>query len=393
MPFGTPRPAPSLSRNSTEPLAPGAHLGMLGGGQLGRMFTEAAQRLGYRVVVLEPKDPCPAGLLADEHLVAGYDQTDALDRLGEMCEAASYEFEAVPAQAVEYLRNRITVRPDAQPLSVAQSRLAEKRFASEYTPATPPVPYQPISDAAQIPAALEQVGVPCILKTDRLGYDGKGQAVIETSADAEAAFSRFGDVPCVLERQLDLQQEISVIVARDCEHSVAYPVAENEHRNGILHCSRAPADVSGIVQKQVQDSARKIADALDYHGVLAVEYFVTSDGVFFNEMAPRPHNSGHYTLDACVASQFEQQARILCGLPLAAPTQHTPAVMINLLGDLWNGGEPDWTPLQDDPTVRLHLYGKEEARPGRKMGHLCVLDSDPDAAYTRACELYRGLGA
>ena len=198
---------------------------MLGGGQLGRMFTEAAQRLGYRVVVLEPSEPCPAGLLADEHLVAGYDHTEALDRLGEMCEAASYEFEAVPAQAVEYLRDRITVRPDAQPLSVAQSRLAEKRFAAEHTPATPPVPYQPIEEAAQLPAALEHVGFPCILKTDRLGYDGKGQAVVESPADAEAAFSRFGNVSCVLERRLDLQQEVSVIVARDCEHSVAYPVA------------------------------------------------------------------------------------------------------------------------------------------------------------------------
>jgi len=393
MPFGMPRPAPSLSRNSIEPLAPGANLGMLGGGQLGRMFTEAAQRLGYRVVVLEPSEPCPAGLLADEHLVADYDHTEALNRLGEMCEAASYEFEAVPAQAVEYLRDRITVRPDAQPLSVAQSRLAEKHFAAEHTPATPPVPYQPIEEAAQIPAALEQVGSPCILKTDRLGYDGKGQAVVESPADAEAAFSRFGNVSCVLERRLDLQQEVSVIVARDCEHSVAYPVAENEHRNGILHCSRAPANISGVVQEQVQDSARKIADALDYHGVLAVEYFITSAGVFFNEMAPRPHNSGHYTLDACVASQFEQQARILCGLPLGAPTQHTPAVMINLLGDLWNSREPDWALLQGDPSVRLHLYGKKEARPGRKMGHLCVLDPDPDVAYARACSLYEELSA
>ncbi len=393
MPFGTPRPAPSLSRNSTEPLAPGARLGMLGGGQLGRMFTEAAQRLGYRVVVLEPTRPCPAGLVADEHLVSGYDQTDALDRLGEMCDAASYEFEAVPAQAVEYLRNRITVRPDARPLSVAQSRLAEKRFAAKHTPATPPVPYQPVSDPAQIPDALEQVGTPCVLKTDRLGYDGKGQAVVASPGEAEAAFARFGGVACVLERQLELRQEISVIVARDSRQSVVYPVAENEHRNGILHCSRAPANVSGFIQEQAQGSARTIADALDYHGVLAVEYFITSDGIFFNEMAPRPHNSGHYTLDACVASQFEQQARILCGLPLGAPTQHTPAVMINLLGDLWGDREPDWAPLQSDPAARLHLYGKKDARPGRKMGHLCVLDPDPDAAYARACELYRGLSA
>ena len=366
---------------------------MLGGGQLGRMFTEAAQQLGYRVVVLEPDQPCPAGLLADEHLAAGYDRTDALDRLGELCEAASYEFEAVPAETVEYLGSRITVRPDARPLSVAQSRLAEKRFAAEHAPDTPPVPYQPISEQSQIPAAAEQLGFPSILKTDRLGYDGKGQAVVETAAEAEAAFSRFGEVPCVLERRLELLQEVSVIAARDCEHSVVYPVVENEHRNGILHCSRAPADVSGAVQQQVQGSARRIADALDYQGVLAVEYFITADGVFFNEMAPRPHNSGHYTLDACVASQFEQQARILCGLPLAAPTQHTPAVMINLLGDLWDGGEPDWAPLEGDPAVRLHLYGKEEARPGRKMGHLCVLDSDPDTAYARACSLYEGLSA
>ena len=364
---------------------------MLGGGQLGRMFTEAAQRLGYRVVVLEPNESCPAAILADKHLIAGYDHTEALDRLGEMCEAASYEFEAVPAQAVEYLRSRITVRPDAHPLSVAQSRIAEKSFAAEHTPDTPPVAYLPVTETAQLSPALEQIGFPCILKTDRLGYDGKGQAVIETPAEAEAAFSRFGNVACVLERQLDLQQEISVVAARDCEQCVVYPVVENEHRNGILHCSRAPANVSEAVKKQVQDSTRKIADALDYHGVLAVEYFITPDGVFFNEMAPRPHNSGHYTLDACAASQFEQQARILCGLPLGDPTQHTPAVMINLLGDLWNGSEPDWTLLEGDASVRLHLYGKKEPRPGRKMGHLCVLDPDPDSAYARACSLYREL--
>ena len=366
---------------------------MLGGGQLGRMFTEAAQGLGYRVVVLEPKTPCPAGPLADEHLVADYDHTEALDRLGELCEAASYEFEAVPARAIERLRGRIPVCPDARSLSVAQSRRAEKRFAAKHAPATPPVRYRAIEEAGRLSAALERVGFPCVLKTDRLGYDGKGQTVVENAIEAEAAFSRFGGVPCVLERWVELRREVSVIVARDRHRAVVYPVTENEHRDGILRRSRAPARISEAVREQVQDGARRIADALDYHGVLAVEYFITEDGVFFNEMAPRPHNSGHYTLDACVTSQFEQQVRILCGLPLGEPTQRAPAVMINLLGDLWNGREPDWTPLQGDPTVRLRLYGKEEARPGRKMGHFCVLDPDLEAACARASALYRELSA
>ena len=385
------RPALSLSRNSTDPLTPGATLGMLGGGQLGRMFTEAAQRLGYRVIVLEPHAPCPAGLLADEQLAAEYDDPQALDQLSGVCAAASYEFESVPAQAVERLAQRIPVRPNARPLAVAQSRSAEKQFATEHTSATPPVPWRAITEAAQLPAALAELGAPCILKTDRLGYDGKGQAVVHTLPEAKAAFAAFGEVDCVLERRLDLQQEVSVIAARDGEQCRVYPVVENEHRSGILHCSRAPADVSETIRQAVQDSTCRIADALDYHGVLAVEYFVTATGVFFNEMAPRPHNSGHHTMDACTASQFEQQARILCGLPLGETTQHTPAVMLNLLGDLWQNGEPDWTHVHTEPSARLHLYGKQQARPGRKMGHLCVLDDDPAAAYARACALYEEL--
>ncbi len=366
---------------------------MLGGGQLGRMFTEAARKLGYRVVVLEPKNPCPAGLLADQHLVAEYDHAEALDQLGELCEAASYEFESVPTEAVRRLSERIPVWPGARPLAVAQSRIAEKRFAATHAPGTPPAPHQPVDEAGRIGAALERVGPPCILKTDRLGYDGKGQAPVESLADAEAAFSQLGDVPCVLERRLDLRREVSVIVARDGDRSVVYPVVENEHRDGILHCSSAPADIPENLRERVQDSARRIADALDYRGVLAVEYFVTADGALFNEMAPRPHNSGHHTLDACATSQFEQQARILCGLPLGAPDQHTPAAMINLLGDLWRDGEPDWTILGDDPSVRLHLYGKEEARPGRKMGHICVLDANPEIARARARALHQKLSA
>ena len=357
------------------------------------MFTAAAQQLGYRVVVLEPNAPCPAGTLADKHLVAEYDHEEALRQFGEMCGAASYEFESIPVHAVEYLQNRITVCPDARTLSIAQSRLAEKRFVAKHAPATPPVPHRPITEATQLASALEQIGRPGILKTDRLGYDGKGQAIIENLTEAETAFSLLGGVPCVLERHIELQREVSVIVARHREQCAIYPVVENEHRNGILHCSRAPADIPETVRKQVQDSAHSIADALDYHGVLAVEYFVASDGIYFNEMAPRPHNSGHYTLDACATSQFEQQARILCGLPLGKPDQHTPATMINLLGDLWSDREPDWRPLRGGSNTFLHLYGKKEPRPGRKMGHFCVLDPDPETAYARACELYQALSA
>ena len=389
----TPRPAPSLNKPSTEPNASGKRLGMLGGGQLGLMFAEAARRIGCRVTVLAPDPQCPAAAVADEHLVAEYDDAQALATLGARCDAIGYEFEAVPAASVRQLEARTPVHPDARALAVAQSRLAEKRFAAAHAPATPPTPHAAITHAAQLPAALERLGPACILKTDQLGYDGKGQARVRSAAEAEQAFAAHGGRPCVLERALELESEVSVIVARNTQRCVTYPVAENEHRGGILHRTCAPADIDASVRQTVQDSARALARALDYRGVLAVEYFLAADGIYFNEMAPRPHNSGHYTLDACRVSQFEQQARILCELPPGNPAQHTPAVMINLLGDLWRDGEPDWTPLREEPSARLHLYGKRQARAGRKMGHFCVLDADLAAARARADELYASLAA
>ncbi len=343
------------------------------------------------MTVLAPEKDCPATAFADAQLVAAYDDREALEALATQCDAVSYEFEAVPASSVEYLLPRVPVRPDAQALAIAQSRLAEKRFAASHTPATPPVPYAAINRIEDLEPALQQLGAPCILKTDRLGYDGKGQAHVSNLSEAQQAFSAHNQKPCVLERALELQLEISVIVARSSQDCVIYPVAENEHRGGILHRTCAPAPIAAAMQQQVQDSARAIAAALDYCGVLAVEYFVTAGGVYFNEMAPRPHNSGHYTLDACAVSQFEQQARVLCELPLMAPAQHTPAVMINLLGDLWSDGEPDWDIVHREPSAHLHLYGKREARPGRKMGHFCVLNSDMNAARACADQLYQQL--
>ena len=367
---------------------------MLGGGQLGLMFAEAAQRMGCRVSVLAPDPHCPAAAVADEHLVAEYDDIQALEALGERCDAVSYEFEAVPAASVQRLESSTPVRPNARALAIAQSRLAEKRFAAEHAPATPPTPHASITHATQLAEAMERLGPACILKTDQLGYDGKGQARVRTVAEAEQAFAAHDGRPCVLERALELESEVSVIVARGPQRCVTYPVAENEHRDGILHRTCAPASISTKTQRTVQDSAQALAQALDYHGVLAVEYFLATDGIHFNEMAPRPHNSGHYTLDACRISQFEQQARILCGLPPGDPAPHTPAVMINLLGNLWRDGEePDWAMLREDSAVRLHLYGKRHARHGRKMGHFCVLDADLATARTRADELYASLAA
>ena len=391
--FESTKRAPLSNRPLIESAPAGAALGILGGGQLGQMFARAAQDLGYRVIVLEPSIDCPASQHAEMHLLADYDNVEALDAMSADCIAASFEFESIPTAAVEYLQSYIPVHPDATALEIAQSRQREKAFAQQHAPNTPPVPYASITVAAEIPEALQRLGAPCILKTDSLGYDGKGQMHIDNAQQASDAFCKFGEVPCVLEQAIDLQREVSVIIARHAEEFVVYPVADNEHRNGILHRSIAPANVSDGIRQQLQDSASAIAEALQYQGVMAVEYFIAQDGaIYFNELAPRPHNSGHYTIDACATSQFEQQVRILCGMELGSTEQHSPIVMINLLGDLWHDGiEPDWSVIRDEPTARLHLYGKREARPGRKMGHFCVLDPDPNAALECAERLYQNL--
>ena len=367
---------------------------MLGGGQLGRMFIDAAHRRGFRVAVLCPDAAAPAHQVADRSIVGDYESEDALREMADCCSAASYEFENVPERGVRFLERMLPVHPSSSALAYAQHRGEEKLLAERATPQTPPVPWRIIESEQDLLPAWEELGGPCILKTARFGYDGKGQYRIESQTQLTDSYADAGHVPCVLEKRLDLAAEISVLTARGPQGSIRYPVVENTHRNGILHRSLSPARVADELAHRAQDSAAAIANSLDYRGVLAVEYFIDrEERIYFNEMAPRPHNSGHHTIDSCDVSQFDQQVLALTGAPPEEPTQHTPAVMINLLGDLWQEGEPDWGMFAEDPNLHLHLYGKHEARPGRKMGHFCVLDPDPDAACARAEELFGRLAS
>jgi 5-(carboxyamino)imidazole ribonucleotide synthase len=376
------------------PLLPGATLGVLGGGQLGRMFAIAARVMGYRVVVLDPDPHSPAGQLADVHLRADYTDAVALMRLGELCDAVTTEFENVPARSLEMLAHRCRVAPGAAAVAVAQDRLAEKDMARRAGLDT--APYANIEGSEDLVAAWSAIGGPALLKTRRLGYDGKGQARVNDLDELAAAFEQLGRVPCLLEGFLPLEREVSVVLARNPAGSVAiFPLAENRHRGGILDVSIVPARVSERVVDQARHLAADLAASLDYVGVLAVEFFVLGGEqggrVVFNEMAPRPHNSGHYTLDACVTDQFQQQVRALCGLPLGDARQTSPVVMVNLLGDVWRP-EPRWDLLLAHPGVQLHLYGKAEARPGRKMGHVNCLAPSLDEALALADTVRAELG-
>lgn len=372
-------------------ILPGATLGMLGGGQLGRMFAYRAHEMGYRVVILEPDAASPAGAVADEHLVGGYDDAAILDQLARRCDAVSTEFENVPATTLEYLAQRTVVHPSARAVAIAQDRLSEKQHVE--AAGLPVGPYEPVDSADATEAASRRLGGPCVLKRRRLGYDGKGQCVVPGPGDAQAAFAGLGGVPCVLELRLTLAQELSVILARGADgRCEAFPVAQNEHRDGILHTTIVPARVSGGIVTAVLEAAVRIAASLGYVGVLAVEFFVDPTGAWYvNELAPRPHNSGHYTIDACTSDQFEQQVRAMCGLPLAAPELLAPTAMVNLLGDLWSGGPPPWDRVLAMPGVRLHLYGKSTPRPGRKMGHLTATATDAAAAHRLAIAAYDSL--
>jgi 5-(carboxyamino)imidazole ribonucleotide synthase len=374
-------------------ILPGATVGVLGGGQLGRMFTLRARSMGYQVVVLDPDPASPAGLVADTHLRAGYNDARVLDQLASACAAVTTEFENVPADALERLSRGTLVRPPVEAVAIAQDRIAEKTFLQQSGFAT--APFQPVRDARELTAALETVRPPALLKTSRLGYDGKGQATITDAASARAAFERFGGVPCVLEERLALETELSVVLARGADGEVAaFPVGENRHRDGILETTVVPARVPARLADEAQALAIAVAERMSYVGVLGVELFVAEGGrLFVNEMAPRPHNSGHYTMDACAVDQFEQQLRTLCGLPLGEPRLLTPVAMINLLGDLWQQGEPRWAEALRLPGVRLHLYGKAEPRPGRKMGHLNCLARNADEALARAHEARAALVA
>ena len=359
--------------------AAGTSLGVVGGGQLGRMFAQAAQAMGYRVVVLDPQVDCPAGQVAQQQRVAAYDDAQALDALASQVQACTTEFESVPASALARLAAQVRVAPGADALAICQHRAREKaQFAAVGVPCAP---HARIECQADLQLAQELDLFPAILKTATLGYDGKGQVTVPSAADLAAAWSALKCAPCLLEKRLDLTLEFSVIVARGMDgHCVSLPVQQNLHRDGILAVTQVPApDVPEPIALQAQASARALAAAMAYVGVLCVEFFLLRDGrLVANEMAPRPHNSGHYSLDACDLSQFDLQLRTLVGLPLGEPRLHSAAVMLNLLGDLWfadasdGPAEPPWDQVLALPGVHLHLYGKHEARRGRKMGHLTI---------------------
>jgi 5-(carboxyamino)imidazole ribonucleotide synthase len=390
---------------------PGAWLGMIGGGQLGRMFCFAAQAMGYRVAVLDPDEASPAGSVADRHLRAAYTDEAALTELARLAAAVSTEFENVPAASLDFLARTTFVSPAGRCVAIAQDRVAEKRFIAGC--GVPVAPYVAIESAEVLAtlsdAELEAV-LPGILKTARLGYDGKGQVRVASAEAVRDAHNALGGVPCVLEKRLPLKFEVSALIARSASGATAvYPLAQNTHRDGVLSLTVVPApDATPALVEQAQQAALRIAESLGYVGVLCVEFFVLEDGsLVANEMAPRPHNSGHYTVDACAASQFEQQVRAMTGMPLGDPRQHSPAVMLNILGDVWyaKGGPtnspasastacmspvtPPWREVAAMPTARLHLYGKEEARPGRKMGHINFTAATLDEARTAARDCAR----
>jgi len=365
-------------------IPPGHMLGCLGGGQLGRMFALAARTLGYDVTILDPDPQSPAAAVADVHLCAPYDDAGALAELAQRSAAITVEFENVPAQSMRFLAERRPVRPHPEAVAIAQDRVREKEFFRAH--GLPVAPFAIVRSADDVAAALAVTGTRAVLKRAQLGYDGKGQAIVAGHDEAVSAFRAFGETLCVLEPRLDLTAEISVVLAIDADgRQACYPVAENIHRNGILDISIVPARVAPSFVRQALDAAGIIAQRLCYCGVLAVEFFVVGEQLLLNEIAPRPHNSGHYTLDACVISQFEQQVRTLCGLPLGGVELTAQAVMVNLLGDLWANGEPDWRVLLAEPGAKLHLYGKRSPRPGRKMGHYtCVSNAGLDHVLRRA---------
>ena len=362
---------------------PDAMLGMLGGGQLGRMFTLAAHSMGYRVAVLDPDPHSPAGAIADVHLRAAYQDREALQQLADGCVAITTEFENVPADSLRWLAAHCTVRPTGDSVAIAQDRIREKRFLVQH--GFEVAQYAVIEHMEDIDS-LDSMLLPGILKRARFGYDGKGQARVATVEEVRAAFLTLGAESCVLEQEVSLACEVSVVAARGADGATrSFPVSENQHRDGILDVSIVPARVSNELAQRAQGVGEKIAANLGYCGVLAVEFFVTIDGALLvNEIAPRPHNSGHYTLDACTTSQFEQQVRTLCGLPLGDTRLLSPVVMVNLLGDVWQGGQPAWDAIFSASEAKLHLYGKHEARVGRKMGHYTVLGASADDALAKA---------
>ena len=358
-----------MTATGATPLPPGSTIGIIGSGQLGRMAALAAARLGYRVHVFSPEAESPTEQVAAQATVASYTDLDALDSFARSVDVVTFEFENIPAESVRVLSDRVPVRPCWRVLEVAQDRINEKRFFASLGIET--APWAEVNSADGLKKAVAAIGRPAVLKTNRLGYDGKGQIKITDTTDLDQAWAQMAGAPCVLEGFIQFQGEISVVVARGLDGRMeAFDPAWNVHTNHILDTTTVPAPIAPSLAAKAVEVAKRTAESLDLVGLLAVEMFVTRDGhVLANEMAPRPHNSGHWTIDACITDQFEQFVRAVCGLPLGDPARHSDAMMTNLIGD----DVESWLDILSEPDAKLHLYGKAEARSGRKMGHVTRL--------------------
>jgi 5-(carboxyamino)imidazole ribonucleotide synthase len=367
----------------TRVIAPGAALGVLGSGQLGRMFCIAARRMGYRVHTFSPEEDTPTGQVADVEVTASYEDLDALQAFAARVDVVTFEFENVPIEALDAIEMHAPIRPSAVALYTTQQRAREKTFLADN--GFPTAPFARAETFDELWEGVARVGTPSVVKTAAFGYDGKGQHKVTTPADVEHIWTAIGHQEAVIEKFVNLQAEISVIAARGTDGAIAeYPAFENRHRHHILDLTTAPALVPRAIADEARDIVRAILTQLQYVGVLCVEFFVSTDGeLLVNELAPRPHNSGHLTFDAAVTSQFEQQVRAICGLPLGSTDLMKPAAMANLLGELWDGGEPNWAAACAFADVKLHLYGKSHPRPGRKMGHLTAMGQTVQEAQDR----------
>ncbi len=369
----------------TRPILPGAIIGVLGSGQLGRMFAMAARRMGYRVHTFSPETDTPTGQVADVEITASYDDLDAVRRFAQDVDVTTFEFENIPARTIEVVSEHVAVRPGGIVLHTTQHRLREKNFLRAN--GFPVTPFHRVNSIENLREGLRILGTPAVLKTAGWGYDGKGQTRIASLAEAEKSYQALDGEEAVLEKFVDLEREVSVIAARGADgQAIDYGVIENVHRRHILDTSIAPAKVPPQLCKQATEIAHSILEQLQVIGVLCVEFFLARDGqLFVNELAPRPHNSGHLTIDACVTSQFEQQLRAVCGLPLGSTELTRPAAMANLLGDIWDAGEPDWRAAAAFSSVKLHLYGKHQPHKGRKMGHLTAHAATTNEALQLVC--------
>lgn len=361
-------------------ILPNATVGVFGSGQLGRMFAIEARKMGYRVHTFSPESDTPTGQVSDFEIVAEYEDLDAVKQFAEAIDVVTFEFENVPFETVKKAAEFVGVFPRGEVLHIAQHRLREKTFLSENN--FPVTDFRHVKTLEELKSAVAEIGAPAILKTAGFGYDGKGQARIRSSEDCQTAFEKIGGNEAVLEAFVDFEKEVSVVAVRDFQGNFAdYGVIENRHENHILDVSFAPAFVSEKIRKEAVEIARGILDKLEVVGVMTVEFFLTKDGkLLVNELAPRPHNSGHLTIDACVSNQFEQQLRAVCNLPLGSTEFYKPSAMANLLGDVWQNGEPNFAESLTNKQVKLHLYGKSEARHGRKMGHLTALAETAEEA-------------